>query len=363
MYTISVRATELERSYPYGVVRQTADSVQLDKSEEERAALFTGAAKLALPILEPGGDEDGDNPELMYQRLHGLYWLIANLARQQPLLICVDDAQWADEASMAAERFLSLRIADLPMVLLLAARPAEVGQLAVPLAEILADPGHVSIRPGPLSDDGAGAPRRDAARLGRPRLRRRLPPRDRRKPVPARAARQRDPRGAHRAERRERRARRLARPGHRAGVGAAAARAAAERGRPGGARARGARRDDVTLKDVATLADVPEDAAADALAELERSGLVPARRGSASSTRSCAPRSRTTCPPWSAPARTSRRRGCSPTARPMPWRWPRTCWCPTRARATGRAPRSGVPRGARRRSATRPPRCATWSAP
>src|ERR671926_67715 len=55
MYTISVRATELERSYPYGIVRQTADSVQLDKSEEERAALFTGAAKLALPILEPGG--------------------------------------------------------------------------------------------------------------------------------------------------------------------------------------------------------------------------------------------------------------------------------------------------------------------
>ena len=55
MYTISVRATELERSYPYGVVRQTADSVQLDKTDEERAALFTGAARLALPILEPGG--------------------------------------------------------------------------------------------------------------------------------------------------------------------------------------------------------------------------------------------------------------------------------------------------------------------
>ena len=169
MYTISVRATELERSYPYGIVRQTADSVQLDKSDEERAALFTGAAKLALPILEPGGGEDADNPELMYQRLHGLYWLIANLARQQPLLICVDDAQWADEASMAAERFLSLRIADLPMVLLLAARPAEVGQLAVPLAEILADPATVSIRPGPAVGGGrwAARSRRCSARATR----------------------------------------------------------------------------------------------------------------------------------------------------------------------------------------------------
>src|SRR6185436_489188 len=121
MYTISVRATELERSYPYGIVRQTADSVALDKADEDRAALFTGAAKLALPILEPGTAEEGDNPELMYQRLHGLYWVIANLARDRPLLISIDDAQWADEASMAAERFLSLRIADLPIEALLGA--------------------------------------------------------------------------------------------------------------------------------------------------------------------------------------------------------------------------------------------------
>src|SRR5215212_10043541 len=110
MYTLAVRATELERSYPYGIVRQTADSVSLDKSQEERAALFTGAAKLALPILDPGAPEELDNPELMYQRLHGLYWVTANLARERPLLITIDDAQWADEASMAAERFLSLRI-------------------------------------------------------------------------------------------------------------------------------------------------------------------------------------------------------------------------------------------------------------
>ena len=40
MYTISVRATELERSYPYGIVRQTADSVALDKTPEQRSALF-----------------------------------------------------------------------------------------------------------------------------------------------------------------------------------------------------------------------------------------------------------------------------------------------------------------------------------
>jgi len=274
MYTISVRATELERSYPYGIVRQTADSVQLDKSEEERAALFTGAAKLALPILEPGGGEEVDSPELMYQRLHGLYWVIANLARDRPLLICIDDAQWADEASMAAERFLSLRIADLPMVLALAVRTSEAGPLAVPLAEILADPATLSIRPGPLSVEGAG--RRIEALLG--------------SSDPAFAAACHHATGgnpflleqlvsevqaegiAPTAESAERvaslgpdtvRASVLLRLGRLPSAGAPVARALAVLGEH-----------DVAVRDVAALAEVPEDAAAEALAELERSGLV-----------------------------------------------------------------------------------------
>jgi DNA-binding CsgD family transcriptional regulator len=274
MYTLTVRATELERSYPYGIVRQTADSVQLDKSEEERAALFTGAAKLALPILEPGGDENADNPELMYQRLHGLYWLIANLAREQPLLITIDDAQWADEASMAAERFLSLRIADLPMVLVLGVRTAEVGQLAVPLAEILADPATTSIRPGPLSPEGAGhrieallgssdadfAGACHHATGGNPFLLEQLVGEIRAESI--------EP-TAENAERVASlgpdtvRASVLLRLERLPSAGGPVARALAVLGEH-----------DVTIRDVATLADVPEEAAADALAELERSGLV-----------------------------------------------------------------------------------------
>jgi tetratricopeptide (TPR) repeat protein len=274
MYTISVRGTELERSYPYGIVRQTADTVTLDKSDEEREALFTGAAKLALPILDPASAEQLDNPELMYQRLHGLYWLIANLARQQPLLISVDDAQWADEASMAAERFLSLRIADLPMVLLMAVRTAEVGQLPVPLAEILADPATVSIRPGPLSTEGAGA--RVQALLGAS--------------DPAFAAACHHATGGNpflleqlvseiraegiepTAESADRvaslgpdtvRASVLLRLERLPSAGGPVARALAILGEY-----------DVALRDVATLAEVAEDDAAEALAELERSGLV-----------------------------------------------------------------------------------------
>jgi DNA-binding CsgD family transcriptional regulator len=274
MYTLSVRATELERSYPYGIVRQTADSVQLDKTPDERAALFTGAARLALPILDPGSAEEGDSPELMYQRLHGLYWVTANLAREQPLLITIDDAQWADEASMAAERFLSLRIADLPMVLLLAVRTMEVGQLGVPLAEMLADPATISVRPGPLSEDGAGqrvetflgaaepafAAACHKATGGNPFLLEQLLNEIRAEGIEPTAAN---------AERVASlgpdtvRASVLLRLERMPSAGGPVAQALAILGEH-----------DVALRDVATMAGVPEDAAADALAELERAGLV-----------------------------------------------------------------------------------------
>src|SRR5829696_2086732 len=274
MYTISVRATELERSYPYGIVRQTADSVTLDKTAEQRSALFTGAARLALPILDPGSAQDGESPELMYQRLHGLYWLTANLARERPLLITIDDAQWADEASMAAERFLSLRIADLPMVLLLAVRTAEVGQLAVPLAEILADPATLSIRPAPLSAVGAG--RRIEALLGssdsefaaachhatggNPFLLEQLVSEVRAEGIEPTAA---SAGGVASLGPDTVRASVLLRLERLPVAGAPVARALAVLGEH-----------DVSLRDVATMAEVADDDAVDALAALERAGLV-----------------------------------------------------------------------------------------
>ena len=274
MYTISVRATELERSYPYGVVRQSTDSVALDRTPEERSALFTGAARFALPILDPGSAEDADSPELMYQRLHGLYWLTANMARERPLLISVDDAQWADDASVAAERFLSLRIADLPMVLLLAVRTADVGQLAVPLAEILADPATVSIRPAPLSAEGAG--QRIEALLGssdpafsaachhatggNPFLLEQLVSEVRAEGIEPTAE---SAGGVASLGPDTVRASVLLRLERLPVAGAPVARALAVLGEH-----------DVSLRDVATMAEVPEDDAADALAALERTGLV-----------------------------------------------------------------------------------------
>ncbi len=59
--------------------------------------------------------------------IHGLYWLTANLADSEPLLLVVDDAHWADIPSLRFMHYLARRLDGLRVVLLVAARPAERG--------------------------------------------------------------------------------------------------------------------------------------------------------------------------------------------------------------------------------------------
>ena len=56
---------------------------------------------------------------------HGLYWLAANLAARAPLLLCVDDAQWADAASLRWLVFLARRLEGVPVAVVVAVRSGE----------------------------------------------------------------------------------------------------------------------------------------------------------------------------------------------------------------------------------------------
>ena len=65
---LSARGSELERDFPFAVVRQLLEPVARDEH-------FAGAAALAQPVLRGvGGEQDAGSA------LHGLYWLAANLA-------------------------------------------------------------------------------------------------------------------------------------------------------------------------------------------------------------------------------------------------------------------------------------------
>src|SRR5262249_10531759 len=92
-----------------------------------------GAARLAARVFDraEAGPVEDDAP---YAAMHGLYWLIANLAARRPLVIAVDDAHWADAPSLRWLAPLAARIEGLPAALLLAVRSgpgerAAVGEL------------------------------------------------------------------------------------------------------------------------------------------------------------------------------------------------------------------------------------------
>jgi hypothetical protein len=100
--------------------------------------------------------------------MHGLYWLVANLAARQPLVLAVDDAHWADAPSLRWLAHLAARVEHLPVALLLAVRdgpdePELLGELRTAGTRMRLRPlgpdataALVRRRLGALPDDGAG---------------------------------------------------------------------------------------------------------------------------------------------------------------------------------------------------------------
>lgn len=152
MRTLHARAAELERSFTFGVVRQLFEPALFAASEADRDRWLSGAAGLTRSMFEDGG---AGHDESSYARLHGLYWLCANLAADGPLLVCVDDAQWADEPSLSFLGFLARRLEDLPVALVLGTRP-RAEQESELLRALVTDPGTRVLRPPALSGAAVG---------------------------------------------------------------------------------------------------------------------------------------------------------------------------------------------------------------
>jgi DNA-binding CsgD family transcriptional regulator len=87
-------------------------------------ALFGGPG----PLLERAalGDSRG-SVEQRYWLLQDIQALLEKTALRQPVLICLDDLQWADGGTRAAIRSLPARLAGLPVGWVLAFRPVEAG--------------------------------------------------------------------------------------------------------------------------------------------------------------------------------------------------------------------------------------------
>jgi DNA-binding CsgD family transcriptional regulator len=147
----SARGGELERDFPFGVVRQLFESQLAD--EAERSRLLTGAAGAAAPVFGHHGAEGADEPlgEGTFAVLHGLFWLTVNLCSERALLLVVDDLHWCDSASLRFLAYLARRLDDLPVVLVASLRSSEPDANQAILEELTSEPHAEVLVPGPLT--------------------------------------------------------------------------------------------------------------------------------------------------------------------------------------------------------------------
>ena len=150
MRVLAARGGELERTFPYGVVRQLFEPVLAAAHPD--AGLLDGAAALAEPALGSAVARVAPSPDATFAIQHGLYWLTANLAGRSPVAIVVDDAHWADAQTLRWLAYLVARVEGLPVAVVLGARPAEPGAAVSDIDGIGRDPVTAVVRPGPLTN-------------------------------------------------------------------------------------------------------------------------------------------------------------------------------------------------------------------
>src|SRR5262245_17794587 len=151
---LGARGGELERDFSYGVVRQLFETRLASCGDDERARLFSGAARLSSPLFEFGESASLARGEDASQAsLHGLFWLTANLAElgPLPLLLAVDDVHLCDAPSLRYLSYLAHRLEGLPVAVVASARTGDSGVDAGVLHALESEPVATVVRLAPLS--------------------------------------------------------------------------------------------------------------------------------------------------------------------------------------------------------------------
>ena len=144
MQVLRARGRPREQELPYGLVMQLLES-GMREGRNGAPALALGAG--APPFVK----DDVGSPAV--DDLRGLYRMSLGAARAAPLALLVDDADYADEPSIEALLYLTERLADEPIALVLSAG-TEALRGPSPLGDIARHPVTTRCRLAPLTLKG-----------------------------------------------------------------------------------------------------------------------------------------------------------------------------------------------------------------
>ncbi len=135
---LAVRCYEEERGLAYGVVLQlvrsaTAVAPTLDDDAWWVAEVARLAPELGVPAAQPLDSEAGQ-----VRFYEAVAELLLHGAGPEPAALCIDDAHWADESSLALLAYLAHRLSGRPLLLAASWRPEEVAQ-DHPVRRLVAD--------------------------------------------------------------------------------------------------------------------------------------------------------------------------------------------------------------------------------
>jgi DNA-binding CsgD family transcriptional regulator len=156
MLVLEASGSALEQELGFGVVRSLFEGLLARASVSRRRSIFSGAASLAGPVVLPSAATEYSAPPDPASVLHGLFWLVSNLAERDPVMLVVDDAHWADRPSLQFLAYLARRRSGLALLLVVASRPGEPGSQEELLSTLSADLAREVLMPAPLSEAAVG---------------------------------------------------------------------------------------------------------------------------------------------------------------------------------------------------------------
>jgi DNA-binding CsgD family transcriptional regulator len=144
LVALKARGGELERDMPFGVARQLFEKTIRELQPAEQREVMTGPASGVRSLL--GMVDGGVATADPLGAIHALYWLLANLSDHAPLVLAIDDLHWADPQTVRWLSYLTGRVAELPVLVLAAARPTHPGGRH-PMPEVMHATEMIGLRP------------------------------------------------------------------------------------------------------------------------------------------------------------------------------------------------------------------------